>query len=82
MALRHVLVAFGTALAVVLVAWLARSGLWRRGRFGLAAIAVVAALGFFARRLGLAELAVVAILVVIPFLIVPARRARAAQGDR
>jgi hypothetical protein len=82
MGLRHVLVAFGTAFAVVLVAWLARSGRWRRGRLALVAGAVVIALGVLARRLGLGELAVVAILVVIPFLLVPARRAQPADGDR
>jgi hypothetical protein len=82
MGLRHVLVAFLTALAIVLAAWLARSGLWRRGRLALVAVAVVAALGLLARRLGLGELAVVAVLVVIPFLLVPARRAGAAAVDR
>jgi hypothetical protein len=82
MGLRHVLVASLTALAIVLVAWLARAGLWRRGRGALVVVAVVVALGLLARRLGLGELAIVGILVVIPFLLVPARGAGAAAGDR
>lgn len=66
---RQLFLAAVLALLVVAVAWLAKSGIWRRGRLGLVAAAVVVALGLVARRVGLGEVAVVATLVLLPLLL-------------
>jgi hypothetical protein len=63
----------------VLVAWVAKAGLWRRGRLFLVAVALVVALGALARRIGLGELLVLAVVVLIPLLVVPVRRSPAAR---
>jgi hypothetical protein len=75
MAGKQLLLVALTALALVLVAWAAKSGLWRRGRLAFVAIALVLALGVLARRIGLGEVLVLAVVVLIPFFVVPARRA-------
>lgn len=67
------------ALALVLVAWVAKAGLWRRGRLFLVAIGLVVALGVLVRRIGLGELLVVAVVVLIPLLVVPLPRAPSAR---
>jgi hypothetical protein len=66
-------------LALVLVAWVAKAGLWRRGRLFLVAVALVVALGALARRIGLGELLVLAVVVLIPLLVVPIRRSPPAR---
>ncbi len=75
MAAKQLLVVALTALALVLVAWVAKAGLWRRGRLALVSVAIVVALGVLARRIGLGEVLVLAVVVLIPFFVVPARRA-------
>jgi hypothetical protein len=74
-AAKQLLVVALAALALVLVAWVAKAGLWRRGRLFLVAVALVVALGVLARRIGLGELLVLAVVVLIPLLVVPAPRA-------
>ena len=75
MAAKQLLVVALAALALILVAWVAKAALWRRGRLFLVAVALVVALGVLARRIGLGELLVLAVVVLIPLLVVPAPRA-------
>lgn len=64
-------------LVAVAVAWLLRSGHLRRGgRVWLVALGAVAALAVLARRVGWGELAVLAVLALLPVLVLPVRRAR------
>jgi uncharacterized membrane protein len=58
----------------VALAWLLRGGYLRRGgRIWLVLVGVVAALAFLARRVGWGELAVLAVLALLPVLVLPAR---------
>jgi O-antigen ligase len=62
-------------LAAIAVAWLLRGGYLRRGgRIWLVVLAVVAALAVLARRVGWGELAVLAVLALVPVFVLPARR--------
>jgi O-antigen ligase len=62
-------------LTAVSVAWLLRGGYLRRGgRMWLVLLAVVAALAVLARRVGWGELAVLAVLALLPVFVLPARR--------
>jgi hypothetical protein len=74
MAAKQLLVVALTALALVSVASVLKTGLWRRARLALVGVALVVALGVLARRIGLGELLVLAVVVLIPFFVVPARR--------
>jgi hypothetical protein len=65
-----------TLLAVVAVAWLFRAGHWKRGRLLLVTGGIAVALALLTRRLGLAELVILAVLVLLPALLLPARRPR------
>lgn len=60
-------------LALVAVAWLVKTGLWRRGRIALVAVAAVAALAVLTRRVGLGELLVLLAVLGLPALLVLAR---------
>jgi hypothetical protein len=62
------------ALAAVTLAWLVKSGLWRRHRIAFLVGAVAVALLALTRRIGLQELAIVAGLVVLATVFLPARR--------
>lgn len=62
------------ALAAVLVGWIARSGLWRRHRVAFLGAGALIGLLALSRRLGWQELAIVAGLVVLAAVLVPARR--------
>lgn len=62
------------ALATVLLAWLVKSGLWRRHRLALLVAAVAVGLLILTRRVGLQELAIVAGLVLVATVLLPARR--------
>jgi len=62
------------ALAAILLGWFARTGLWRRHRLAIVAVAVAFGLLAATRRLGLQELAIVAGLVLVSTLLLPARR--------
>jgi hypothetical protein len=62
------------ALAAVLLAWLVKSGLWRRHRVAFLVAAVTVGLLALTRRVGLQELAIVAGLVVVATVLLPARR--------
>jgi hypothetical protein len=62
------------ALAAVLLGWFARTGLWRRHRLTILAVAVAVGLLAATRRLGLQELAIVAGLVLVSTLLLPASR--------
>jgi len=61
-------------LAAVTLGWLARSGLWRRRRLTFVAAAVAGGLLALSRRVGVQEVAIVAGVVVIAALLLPARR--------
>lgn len=61
-------------LAAVLVGWIARSGLWRRHRIAILGGSAVLGLLTLSRRIGWQELAVVAGVVLLATLLVPARR--------
>jgi hypothetical protein len=67
-------VVFLTVLAVVAAAWFIKTGLWRRARLLLVTLAIFGGLGLLTRRLGIGELLVVAVLVLVPFFVLPARR--------
>jgi hypothetical protein len=62
------------ALAAVFVGWIARSGLWRRHRIALLGGGALLGLLALSRRLGWQELAIVAGVVVLGAVLVPARR--------
>jgi hypothetical protein len=62
------------ALSAVLLGWLARTGLWRRHRLTFVAAAVAGGLLALSRRVGIQELAIVAGLVLVAALLIPARR--------
>ncbi len=69
------------ALALVAVAWFAKTGLWRRGRLAIVALAALAALALLTRRVGLGELLVLLAVVGVPALLfLP--RAPPRQGGR
>ncbi len=61
-------------LAAVLVGWIARSGLWKRHRIAILGGAALLGLLALTRRLGWQELAIVAGVVVLAAVMVPARR--------
>jgi hypothetical protein len=61
------------ALALVAVAWFVKTGLWRRGRLALVAVAAVAALALLTRRVGLGELLVLLAVLGLPALLLLAR---------
>jgi hypothetical protein len=62
------------ALGAVLLGWFARAGLWRRHRLTFVAAAIAGGLLALSRRIGVQELAIVAGLVLVAALLVPARR--------
>ncbi|HSM92397.1 MAG TPA: hypothetical protein VLT47_05865 [Anaeromyxobacteraceae bacterium] len=62
------------ALAAVVVGWIARSGLWRRHRVAIVGGAALLGLLGLSRRLGWQELAIVAGVVLVAAVLVPARR--------
>jgi hypothetical protein len=62
------------ALAAVLLGWFARTGLWRRHRLAFVAAAAAGALLALSRRVGVQELGIVAGLVLVAALLIPARR--------
>lgn len=62
------------ALAAITLGWFARTGLWRRHRLAFLAAAVACGLLLLSRRVGLAELAIVAGLVVVATVLLPSRR--------
>jgi hypothetical protein len=68
------LVLAATVVAGVALAWFARIGAWRRGRLWMVALAVLAAFVLLSRRVGWAELAILAVVSLLPALLVPARR--------
>ncbi len=61
-------------LAAVVVGWIGRSGLWRRHRVAIVGGAALLGLLALTRRLGWMELAIVAGVVLLAALMVPARR--------
>lgn len=61
-------------LSAVVVGWIARSGLWRRHRVAIVGAAVLVGLLALTRRLGWQELALVAGVVLLAMLTIPARR--------
>lgn len=61
-------------LATVVLGWLWRSGLWRRHRVAILGAAILAGLLGLTRRLGWQELGIVAGVVVLAAVLVPARR--------
>jgi hypothetical protein len=65
-----------TLLAGVAVAWLVHRGLWREKRLWPIAILLLGGYALLARRLGWGELLVLAGVVLVPLLLVPARRAK------
>ncbi len=70
-----------TALAAIAVAWFIQTGLWRRGRLVLVTVTVFGGLALLTRRIGWGELAVLAVVVLVPFFVLPARR-RPAPGAK
>lgn len=78
----ELLVLFLTGLAAIAAAWFIRTGLWRRARLGLVTAAIFGGLALLSRRVGLAELVVLAVIVLVPLLVLPARRPPAASGKR
>ncbi|HET8734460.1 MAG TPA: hypothetical protein VFM45_11910 [Anaeromyxobacteraceae bacterium] len=69
------------ALALVAVAWLVKTGLWRRGRLAIVALAAVAALALLTRRVGLGELLVLVAVLGLPALLF-LQRAPPRRGGR
>jgi len=61
-------------LAAVFVAWWVRGGHVRRGRLWLVTVLAAGALAVLSRRVGWGELAVLAVLVLVPVMVMPARR--------
>lgn len=61
-------------LAAAFVGWIVRSGLWRRHRVAIVGAGVLLALLALTRRLGWAELAIVAGTVLLAAVLVPAGR--------
>ncbi len=73
----ELLVVVAVALAMVGVAWFLRTGLWRRGRLALVALALLAGFLLLTRRVGWGELLVVLVLLLLPALLLgPAREPR------
>jgi threonine dehydrogenase-like Zn-dependent dehydrogenase len=62
------------ALLATTLGWIARSGLWRRHRIAIVAGAAIVGLLALTRRIGLQELAVVAAVTLLAFVLLPARR--------
>ncbi len=67
------LVVAGLGLTLVCVAWFLRSGLWRRRRLAVVAIAAVVALAVLSRRVGAGELLVVAAVILVPAMLFSSR---------
>ncbi len=63
-------------LSAVVVGWIARAGLWRRHRLAIIGGGVLFGLLMLTRRLGWQELLIVAGVVLLAFLMVPAARRR------
>jgi hypothetical protein len=68
------LLAAATALVAITLAWLARERIWRRPPLAAVAVALVVGLLFLLRRIGWGELLVVAVVLLVPMLLVPARK--------
>lgn len=67
------------ALALVLVAWFVKTGLWRRGRMVIVGVALVAGLALLTRRVGVGELLILVAVVGVPLLLVAPWRAPRAR---
>lgn len=78
----ELLVLFLTALVAVAAAWFIKTGLWRRARLALVTIAVFGGLALLTRRIGWGELLVLAVVVLVPFFVLPARRPPVPGGKR
>jgi hypothetical protein len=78
---QELLVVVLVALAIVGLAWFLRTGVWKRGRLVVVALAVTGAVLVLSRRVGLGELLVVVAVLGIPLLLV-ARRAPDGQDRR
>jgi hypothetical protein len=63
-----------TALLLVGTAWFVKTGLWRRGRIGFVALAVVAGLLLATRRVGWGELLVLVAVLGVPLILAAPRR--------
>jgi len=61
-------------LAVVFMAWWVRGGHVRRGPLWLVTLLAAGLLAALSRRVGWGELAVLAVLVLVPIMVMPARR--------
>jgi FtsH-binding integral membrane protein len=68
------LVAAATALVAIMLAWFARERLWRRPPLIVIMVALAVGLLFLFRRIGWGEILVVAVVVLVPMLLVPARK--------
>ena len=68
------LLAAATALVAITLAWFARERLWRRPPLVVIMVALVVGLLFLLRRIGWGELLVVAVVILVPMLLVPARK--------
>lgn len=62
------------ALLAVTLGWIARSGLWRRHRLTIVGGAAIVGLLALTRRIGVQELAIVAAVTLLAFVLLPARR--------
>jgi hypothetical protein len=67
----RLLLAAGFVLALILVAWFIRTGRWKQRRLALLSCAALAGLLLLSRRVGWAELAILAGLVLVPFILLP-----------
>jgi hypothetical protein len=72
----ELLVVVLTVLAVITGGWLIKTGLWRRTSLLLVTVTVFGGLALLTRRIGWGELAVIALLLGIPFLIFAPSRPR------
>jgi hypothetical protein len=68
----RLLLAAAFLLCLVVAAWFIRTGRWRQRRLALLTGALLAALLLLSRRVGWAELAILAGLVLVPFILLPA----------
>jgi hypothetical protein len=75
-------VVVATALLLVTTAWFVKTGVWRRGRMGFVAAAVLAGLLLATHRVGWGELLVLFAVLGVPLLLVLPRRPPPAGGRR
>jgi hypothetical protein len=70
----ELLVVAALALALLGIAWLLRTGLWKRGRLALLGIALLAGFLLLTHRVGWGELLILVAVLGVPILLLAPRR--------